>query len=149
MTNKAKAFLEAYQGYLSKQKLKFTKQRLIIAQEFFAAENHISAEELFNSVKRRDQSIGLASIYRTLNSLVHAGLAIERRFLDKTSRYEIHKPGSHHDHLICMRCHKIFEFENDEIENLQNVVANGLGFSLVDHRMELHGYCQRQNCPNL
>jgi Fur family ferric uptake transcriptional regulator len=92
--------------------------------------------------------VGLASVYRTIGSLVEAGLAVERRFLDRTSVYELEEPGQHHDHLICLRCRKIFEFENDEIEQQQKKVAEGLGFSLKEHKLELYGWCQRTNCPN-
>ncbi len=58
-------------------------------------------------------------------------------------------PGHHHDHLICMRCRKIFEFENEAIEEQQRRVAEQLGFSLKDHKLELYGWCQRPACPNL
>jgi Fur family transcriptional regulator, ferric uptake regulator len=141
--------LERYKDYLAKHKLKFTVQRKLIISEFFRAGGHITAEELFRLTKKKDAGVGLASVYRTINSLVESGLAVERRFLDKTSVYEIHEQGHHHDHLICTRCRKIFEFENDKIEALQLEVAKSLGFSLQDHRLELYGYCQRTNCPNL
>ena len=143
------ALLEAYRAYLAQHKLKFTAQRETIIAEFMRVGGHISAEELFRLVKKKSAGVGLASVYRTINSLVEAGLAVERRFLDRTSVYEIHEPGHHHDHLICMRCRKIFEFENDAIEEQQKKVAESLGFTLKDHKLELYGWCQRQNCPNL
>lgn len=144
-----KALLDAYKAYLSEHKLKFTAQRETIIAEFMRSGGHVSAEELFRNVKKKDSGVGLASVYRTINSLVEAGLAVERRFLDRTSVYEIHEPGHHHDHLICMRCRKIFEFENEAIEEQQRKVAESLGFTLKDHKLELHGWCNRTNCPNL
>ncbi len=141
--------LETYKAYLSQHKLKFTAQREVIIAEFLKAGGHISAEELFRIVKKKAAGVGLASVYRTINSLVEAGLAVERRFLDRTSVYELHEPGRHHDHLICMRCRKIFEFENQAIEDQQRKVADSLGFVLKDHKLELYGWCQRTNCPNL
>ena len=141
--------LETYRAYLVENQLKFTNQRKIIISEFLRAGGHLSAEELFKLVKKKASGVGLASVYRTINSLVEAGLAVERRFLDRTSVYEIHEPNHHHDHLICLRCRKIFEFENDEIEDLQEKVAESLGFTLKDHKLELHGWCKRTNCPNL
>jgi Fur family ferric uptake transcriptional regulator len=143
------ALLDAYKAYLSRHQLKFTAQREVIIAEFLRAGGHISAEELFRVVKKKAAGVGLASVYRTINSLVEAGLAVERRFLDRTSVYELHEPGRHHDHLICMRCRKIFEFENQAIEEQQRKVAEGLGFALKDHKLELYGWCQRANCPNL
>lgn len=140
--------LDKYKVYLSERQLKFTNQRKVIISEFFRIGGHISAEELFRLVKKKASGVGLASVYRTINSLVAAGLAVERRFLDRTSVYEVHEDGHHHDHLICMKCRKIFEFENEEIENQQRRVAENLGFDLKDHKLELYGWCQKQNCPN-
>lgn len=142
------AILDRYKVYLTEHQLKFTNQRKVIISEFFRVGGHISAEELFRLVKKKASGVGLASVYRTINSLVAAGLAVERRFLDKTSVYEIHEAGHHHDHLICLRCRKIFEFENDEIEEQQKRVAQNLGFDLKDHKLELYGWCQKVNCPN-
>jgi Fur family ferric uptake transcriptional regulator len=141
--------LESYRAYLAQHQLKFTNQRKAIISEFIRAGGHLSAEELFRIVKKKASGVGLASVYRTISSLVEAGLAVERRFLDRTSVYELHEPGKHHDHLICMRCRKIFEFENEEIEAQQTRVAESLGFALKDHKLELYGWCQRTNCPNL
>jgi Fur family ferric uptake transcriptional regulator len=143
------ALLEAYKAYLTQHKLKYTAQREVIIAEFLRAGGHLSAEELFRNVKKKAAGVGLASVYRTINSLVEAGLAVERRFLNRTSVYELHEPGQHHDHLICLRCRKIFEFENEAIEDQQRKVAEDLGFQLKDHKLELYGWCQRTNCPNL
>lgn len=143
------ALLESYRAYLTEHGLKFTNQRKVIISEFVRAGGHLSAEELFRIVKKKANGVGLASVYRTISSLVEAGLAMERRFLDRTSVYELHEAGKHHDHLICLRCRKIFEFENEEIEDQQTRVAESMGFALKDHKLELYGWCQRTNCPNL
>ena len=148
-TTDLESLLEAYRGYLAEHSLKFTNQRKAIIAEFVKAGGHLSAEELFRIVKKKESGVGLASVYRTISSLVEAGLAVERRFLDRTSVYELHEAGKHHDHLICMRCRKIFEFENEAIEEQQRRVADSLGFTLKDHKLELYGWCQRTNCPNL
>ena len=140
------SLLEDYRNFLAENGLKYTKQREVIVEEFLQSGAHISAEDLHARVQKRNKRIGLASIYRTLSSLVDAGLAVERRFLDKSSVYEYNDPKEHHDHLICTKCHHIFEFENDEIERLQVEVAKKLGFALADHRLELFGRCQRKNC---
>ena len=141
--------LEEYRAFLAGRQLKMTNQRKVIISEFVRAGGHLSAEELFRLVKKKAAGVGLASVYRTIGSLVEAGLAVERRFLDRTSVYELESPGHHHDHLICMRCRKIFEFENEAIEEQQRKVAEGLGFSLKDHKLELYGWCNRTACPNL
>lgn len=143
---KIQSLVHAYRDYLVQQKLKSTRQRLLIVEEFFKGGAHISADDLFRKVQKRYRGIGLASVYRTLKSLVESGLAVERRFLDKSSVFEYNNPTAHHDHLICMRCHQIIEFENEEIERLQEQVAKQLGFRLIDHKLELYGVCLRGDC---
>jgi Fur family ferric uptake transcriptional regulator len=143
------SLLETYKAYLASHQLKMTNQRKVIISEFVKVGGHLSAEDLFRMVKKKAAGVGLASVYRTINSLVDAGLAVERRFLDRTSVYELEDPAHHHDHLICLRCRKIFEFENEAIEEQQKKVADGLGFALKEHKLELYGWCQRANCPNL
>lgn len=140
--------LEKYREYLARHQLKFTNQRQLIIAEFIRAGGHISVDDLYRQVKKKHGGIGLASVYRTITSLVEAGLAMERRFLDKSSVFELQKTGEHHDHLICLKCRKIFEFENQAIELQQKKVAKGLGFELRDHRLELYGWCERENCEN-
>jgi Fur family ferric uptake transcriptional regulator len=138
--------MEAYKDYLSNKGLKSTRQRTLIVEEFFREGAHINADDLFRKVQKRDSSIGLASVYRTLKSLVDSGLAVERRFLNKSSVFEYNDPTAHHDHFICMKCHHIIEFENEEIERLQEQVAKQLGFRLIDHKLELYGICTKGDC---
>ena len=127
--------------YLAKQGLKVTKQRQTIVDTFFRQKGHISAEELYAKIAKTDSGIGLATVYRTLKLLVEAGLASERNFGDGTSRYEPAKTNSHHDHLICIDCGRIEEFENPKIETLQNEVAAKNKFKVSDHKLELYGQC--------
>jgi Fur family ferric uptake transcriptional regulator len=73
--------------------------------------------------------------------LVECGLANERQFDDTVTRFEVAHPDSHHDHLICLGCKRIIEFEDDEIEALQEQVASRHSFTLVTHKHELYGLC--------
>lgn len=131
-----------FQQYLNDSGLKTTRQREAIAQAFFAARGHLSAEELHRRVSRRHPEIGLVTVYRTLRILASADLAKERQFGGSEARYEPVERGSHHDHLICVHCGKIVEFENADIEALQDLVARRHGFSVTDHKLELYGHCR-------
>jgi Fur family transcriptional regulator, ferric uptake regulator len=122
--------------------LKSTAQRDDIAHVFFASNRHISVEELYNEVKRINPRIGYATVYRTMKLLTECGLAVERHFRDGEARYESQAEGHHHDHLICERCGKIVEFEEERIEALQAEVARRLGFQFTGHKMELYGLCR-------
>lgn len=132
--------------YLSGQGLKATKQREEILKTFAAAGRHLSAEELYLLVKKTSRSTGYATVYRTLKLLTEAGLAAERRFDDGVTRYEYSASSDHHDHLICTGCGRIIEFENQQIEQLQQHVAKKNQFLVQSHRLELYGLCDR--CQN-
>jgi Fur family ferric uptake transcriptional regulator len=127
--------------YLSGQGLKSTRQRDKILQIFVDAGRHLSAEELYEHVKKVHPSIGYATVYRTLKLLTNAGLAEERRFEDGFTRYEYKVSDGHHDHLICTKCGTIIEFENKRIEALQQDVARKNRFKVQSHKLELYGFC--------
>jgi Fur family ferric uptake transcriptional regulator len=129
-----------FKEHLRRQGLKSTSQRDDIAKVFFAANRHISVEELYNDVKRINPRIGYATVYRTMKLLTECGLALERHFREGEARYESAE-GHHHDHLICESCGKIVEFEEPRIESMQGEVARSLGFELTGHKMELYGRC--------
>ncbi|HEX7407393.1 MAG TPA: transcriptional repressor [Candidatus Binatia bacterium] len=132
-----------FKAHLRRQGLKSTSQRDDIARVFFAANRHISVEELYNEVKRVNPRIGYATLYRTMKLLIECSLAVERHFRDGEARYESQAEGHHHDHLICEACGKIVEFEEDRIEALQAEVAARLGFRFTGHKMELYGLCNQ------
>ena len=135
---------EQLSEYLVGQGLKSTRQRDDILEAFVSAGRHLSVEELYERVKRSFPHIGYATVYRTMKLLAQAGLAEERRFEDGFTRYEFTATKDHHDHLICTRCGRIIEFENEQIEALQHSVARKNSFLVQSHKLELYGLCS--NC---
>ena len=125
--------------YLEDHSLKHTKQRDAILDAFLDATGHITSDDVYQSVRVEHPTIGHTTVYRTLKLLCEAGLATERHFEDGVARYEIEH--EHHDHLVCLRCGKIVEFECQMIENSQNEIAERYGFRLLRHRHELYGHC--------
>lgn len=132
---------EQLSEYLAGQGLKSTHQRDDILGVFVSAGRHVSAEELYLLVRKSHPRIGFATVYRTLKLLAHAGLAEERRFEDGFTRYEYRATDGHHDHLICTKCGRIIEFENERIEQLQQDVARKNRFQVQSHKLELYGLC--------
>lgn len=128
--------------HLAKHQLKLTRQREQILTVFLRME-HITAEQMYRMLAKKDPHIGLATIYRTLNLFCEAGLAQARHFGTQTQYDNISHKG-HHDHLICTDCGKIVEFENCDIERLQEEVAKRNGFTIKTHKLELYGVCT--NC---
>jgi Fur family ferric uptake transcriptional regulator len=127
--------------YMAKHGLRSTEQRRLVTEMFFATEEHLSIEDLLDRVRTEEPKIGYATVYRTLKLLKDCGLAFERHFGDGVSRYEVAWANEHHDHMICVECEKIVEFEDPDIEELQHDVAARLGFTLVRHKLELYGMC--------
>jgi len=130
---------KALSRYLDEHKLKHTKQREAILEAFLEAKGHVTSEDLYNVIKARHPGIGFTTVYRTMKLLCEAGLANERHFDDGVTRYEIQH--EHHDHLVCVRCGRIVEFECAMIESAQDDIAARYGFRLLRHRHELYGHC--------
>lgn len=127
--------------YMDREGLRSTAQRRLVSDVFFKSIGHLSIEDMLEKVRAIDQGVGYATVYRTLKLLKDSGLAFERHFGDGISRYEVADEGEHHDHLICQTCDKIVEFEDEEIERLQEALARSYGFELRRHKHELYGIC--------
>jgi Fur family ferric uptake transcriptional regulator len=134
-------FRAVLQAYMVKKGLRSTDQRKLIVETFFRAENHVSIEELLTQVRETDPRVGYATVYRTLKLLAECGVANERRFGDGLTRYELADDATHHDHLICIECGEIVEFEEARIERLQEEVARQYRYELRSHKHELYGIC--------
>jgi Fur family ferric uptake transcriptional regulator len=132
--------------YMDQKGLRSTAQRRLVTEVFFESDGHLSIEDLLLEVRSKDPKVGYATVYRTLKLLKECGLAYERHFGDGVSRYEVAHEDEHHDHLICLDCGHIVEFENEEIERLQEDLARRNGFELRRHKHELYGTCAKPSC---
>ena len=130
-----------FKDFLLTQGLKSTNQRELILEEFLRAGAHLSTEDLYLRLRKKNPRIGYATVHRTLKLFAQCGIAEQRHFGDGQARYEASDHDEHHDHLICISCGKIVEFEDSRIEELQIEVAGEHGFSIERHRLELYGYC--------
>ncbi len=118
--------------------MRMTDQRRVIARVLSEAKDHPDAEELHRRAVTIDPRISIATVYRTVRLFEEAGILERHDFRDGRARYE-EVPDSHHDHLIDLSTGKVIEFSDPEIERLQMMIAERLGYSLVDHRLELYG----------
>lgn len=132
-----------FEDYLNSQNLKHSQQRGKIADIFLSVDKHLTAEELYRLVKKKDQTLGFATVYRTLKLLCEAGLCRELKFEDGTTRYEHLYGHQHHDHLICTGCGKFVEVVEPGIEHLQERIFKEYNFYPQRHRMELYGICKK------
>ncbi len=118
--------------------MRMTEQRRTIAHVLDAATDHPDVEELYRRASGMDPKISIATVYRTVKLFEDAGVIARHDFGAGRARYET-IPEEHHDHLIDLRTGQVLEFRDDEIEKLQQAIAERLGFRLVDHRLELYG----------
>lgn len=132
---------EQFLNYLSRKRLKNTSQRMIILKEFLRQDAHLSTEDFYLRLRKKHPGIGYATVHRTLKLFAECGIASERNFGDGQMRFEVSHANLHHDHLVCTECGRIFEFENQQIEQLQRDVAREHNFLIRDHRLELYGLC--------
>ena len=118
--------------------VRLTDQRKIVAEVISTSDDHPDVDELHKRVSKIDSKISIATVYRTVKLFEESGIVSKHDFKGNKARYE-QAPQEHHDHLIDIKTGEIIEFVNEDIEKLQNQVAEKLGYKLVDHRLELYG----------
>lgn len=131
----------AFKRVIREMGLKVTQQRLAILAALSSGRAHVTAQEVYEEVNKKHPEIGFATVYRFLRKMTEQGFVTEVRMGGLPARYEL-TPKRHHDHLTCEACGKIVEFENHQIEALQEAVARENGFTLTSHVLELYGTCQ-------
>ncbi len=118
--------------------IKLTAPRRVILGEIISATDHPDIDTIYQRIKAKNHEIGIATIYRTIALLEEAQIISKLELHDGKARYEIHDTD-HHDHFINMETGEVIEFNDPELELLQEKIATRLGFKLVKHRMELYG----------
>ena len=118
--------------------MKMTDQRRVIARVLSESEDHPDVEEVHRRSAEIDDRISIATVYRTVRLFEEAGIIERHDFGDGRARYE-EVTEEHHDHLINVQSGEVIEFQNDEIEKLQDVIAQDHGMKLVGHKLELYG----------
>jgi len=118
--------------------LRMTDQRRTIARVLEDSEDHPDVESLYARAAAEDSCISIATVYRTVKLFEEAGILDKREFGDGRARYET-ADRDHHDHLIDMSSGEVIEFVDEEIERLQERIAEKLGYRLKGHRLELYG----------
>ena len=109
-------------------------------------DSHLTAEEIYDVVRVRYPEIGLATVYRTIQLFLRLHLIDQINLDDGCVRYEMRTEDAggrhHHHHLICLSCGKVFSFDGDLLETLEEYILDRDGFQVVDHKVQLYGYCK-------
>ena len=139
--------LEHFKGLLKERGLKVTSQRLAILGALLAhPQQHLTAEDIYELVRKDWPDIGLATVYRNIQLLSDMNLIDSLNLNDGFVRYEIgdegHGEHHHHHHMICQHCGKVMVFQEDLLEDLEERIFQETGFSVSDHEVKLYGICE-------
>jgi len=133
--------IETVRHYFQRHGFKLTPQRQAIVERVFSTHSHFSADDLHDMMRDSGTPVSKATIYRTL-SLLAEGRFVEGLRIGEEMKYYEHVLGhEHHDHLICVECHKIVEFRSEAIEELQEEIVREHGFKSLYHSHKIFGYC--------
>ncbi|MDU0353918.1 ferric iron uptake transcriptional regulator [Paraglaciecola aquimarina] len=132
---------------LKKAGLKVTHPRMLILEILQdPANQHVSAEDIYKVLIETGEDIGLATVYRVLNQFDEAGVVERHHFEGGKSLFELSNK-KHHDHLVCLNCGKVVEFEDSIIEQRQKDIAQSSNMKLTNHSLYLYGEC-KENCED-
>ncbi|HSH72237.1 MAG TPA: ferric iron uptake transcriptional regulator [Methylophilaceae bacterium] len=126
--------------------LKATLPRLKVLSLFENSEQrHLSAEDVYKILLNTGEDVGLATVYRVLTQFEQAGLLIRHHFESGKAVFELNQ-GGHHDHIVCVKCGRVAEFYDEEIEKRQKSAATERGFIMQEHALTIYGICAKQPC---
>ncbi len=127
---------------LRKAGLKVTLPRMKILEMLAGSETrHLSAEDVYKALLESGEEIGLATVYRVLTQFESAGLVARHHFESGHSVFELNE-GSHHDHIMCVKCGRVDEFIDETIEQRQKAIAAEAGYEMTDHSLYIYGICE-------
>ena len=139
---KMKELKAEFKRKLSEKNYKFTKQRELIINTIIEKGNwHFSAEELFEELRKKDGEIGMATVYRTIELLKELEIIHVLDFKEESRKYELKLKDSHHHHLICKKCGKLIEFNDQDIDYFEKELEKKYNFKVTEHKLGFYGYC--------
>jgi Fur family ferric uptake transcriptional regulator len=133
---------DIFYKHLKRVGLKHTDQRDTILRTFLETRDHLSTDELFRLVRKKDAKIGFTTVYRTLKLLAECGLASAVPFPDGMARYEHQFNRRNHHHMVCTECDASVEFFSPEVSKLEEEIGRKYHFDATRHNFQIYGVCE-------
>jgi len=135
--------IQRFSQYLRQHKLKLTRERRVIVDHVLSVRGHFDVDDLLARLRQGGHAVSRATLYRNLPRLVDSGLIHKVEMAHGQARYELMLGRHHHDHMICLGCGTILEFESREVERIQEEVCRRKKFTMTGHSHQIRGYCER------
>ena len=143
MVNDSHFEKENFRTLIESDEIGNVEERLNVIDVFLNTEEHVTLEEMMQLLKDKGFDYETEFVRQCMNRWVVHGFAQKKLFEGQPPRYEHHHLGRHHDHLICTKCGRIAEFNDEEMERLQLKIAISHGFHMLQHKMEIYGLCSQ------
>lgn len=131
-----------FHDHLRRLGLKHTGQRDAILRAFLDTRDHLSTDDFYRLVRKKDERIGFTTVYRTLKLLAECGLASEVAFNDGVARYEHQYNRRNHHHMVCTECGSSVEFFSNEIERIEREIGRKHKYVTTRHTFQIYGVCE-------
>jgi len=141
--------IDIFRTFISGKGLRNTPEREEIIEEIFSSHNHFDIDELYLRLKHNGSKVSKASIYRNIPLIIECGLIKEVWFEDGHMHYEHIYGHGPHCHLRCIGCGKVVEFVDQGLKNIEERIADENGFQILDHRLDITGYCSKCRASDL